>query len=163
MFLISKCQNYIFINAHIFFIFIPLHIFYSSFPLPYEDSHPDSPLSHPYSPHFHLCSPHSHPDSPHFHPDSPYPHPCSPHFYPDSPHSHYSHPDSPHSHYSPHSVSWFSIPAFTMAFCEIDELKCLINERYKNQLHLFQPIFFSPITPTVLKNVFHGKWTFPLS
>ena len=34
------------------FIFIPLHIFSSPFPLLYEDSHPDSPHSHPQFPAF---------------------------------------------------------------------------------------------------------------
>ena len=53
MFLIPKCQNYIFINAHIsFFFFIPLHSSDSSVPLPYEDSHPDFPHSYPQFPAF---------------------------------------------------------------------------------------------------------------
>ena len=88
------------------FIFIPLHIFYSSFPLLYEDPHPNSP--------------HSHPKFPHFHPDSPQFHPYSPLSHPDSWHSHHSHPDSPYSHsdslysrHSAHSFPRFPIPAFT--------------------------------------------------
>ena len=115
MFLIPKCQNYIFVNAHIFFYFFPLHSYNSSILLLYEDSHPYSPHSHPDSPQ----SPHSHSDSPHSdhsHPDFPHSH----HSHPDYPHSHHSHPDflnshpdSPYSHHSPHSVPRFPIPTFT--------------------------------------------------
>ena len=51
------------------------------------------------------------------HPDSPYSHPHSPHSRTDSPYSHLdfqrSRPDSPCSHHSPHSVPRFPIPAFT--------------------------------------------------
>ena len=49
-------------------------------------------------------------------PNSPYSHPYSPHSHTDSLHSYHSHPDSPHSHHSPHSVPRFPIPALQIAF-----------------------------------------------
>ena len=100
------------------FIFIPLHIFYLSFPLLYEDSHPDSPHSYPDSQHPHPYSPHSHPDSPHSLTHSLHSH----HSHHDSLHSHpdslHSHSDSPHSHHSFHSVPRLPISVFTDSLSE---------------------------------------------
>ena len=162
MFLIPKCQNYIFTNPHISFYFYPsphflfiLSILLRRFsPWPSSFPPPISPIRTPI------------PTFPPWFPAFPPLFPAFPSLLPWFPHYHYSHPyyphfhhDSPHSHHSSHSVPRFPIPDFTDSFtgsaiywilCLFDmivkkifvyetQIQIELLESKKNKLRFFQP------------------------